>query len=384
MKNIIRKLNCCLLIGLLSGNLTAYGQRNNSREMPLTTKQESIVPVAAFTAKGDQAALKIALNNGLDAGLTINDIKEILIQAYAYTGFPRSLNAINTFEAVARERKAKGIIDAEGQKPAKMNVGDSKYQYGKDVQAKLTGRSANSTQAFVPQIDTFLKEHLFADIFGRDNLDFQSREIATITFIATIGGAEGQLRGHLGNGRHVGLTERQLRGIAEKLTAVAGPDAGSSATKIINSMFNTTPSAGTPTSPEANIIEPTFLKGDKVSGGNFSGDAWVSRLTNVDAASNSTSVGNVTFAPKSRTKWHLHPSGQVLLVTDGVGYYQEKGKAIRLIRKGDVVNCPPNVAHWHGASPYSSMTHITLGFDNGKGRVEWLESVTDEEYNKLN
>jgi quercetin dioxygenase-like cupin family protein/alkylhydroperoxidase/carboxymuconolactone decarboxylase family protein YurZ len=361
-----------------------YGHSSNAQEKSLTPKQESIVPIAVYTAKGDQPALKTALSNGLDAGLSINDIKEILIQSYAYTGFPRSLNAINSFETVVKERKAKGIVDLEGKKPAKINTGNSKYQYGKDVQGKLTGRSANSTQAFVPEIDTFLKEHLFADIFARDNLDFQSREIATITFIATIGGAESQLRSHLNNGRHVGLSERQLRAITEKLTVVAGLNAGGPATTIINGMFNPTFSTAIPTLPESLIIEPVFSKGEKVSGGNFSGDAWVRRLASVDAPGTSTLIGNVTFAPRSRTKWHLHTSGQVLLVTDGIGYYQERGQPIRIIRKGDVIKCSPNVAHWHGASPGSSMTHVTIGFENGNKRVEWFERVTDEEYKNLN
>lgn len=128
--------------------------------------------------------------------------------------------------------------------------------------------------------------------------------------------------------------------------------------------------------------EPTFTKGNKVSNGNFTGDVWVSMLTSVDTA-NSTSVGNVTFAPKARSNWHRHPSGQILLITDGLGYYQEKGQPIRLIRKGDVIKCPPNIAHWHGASRDSSMSHVALGPDNGKGPVEWLGGVTGDEYNQL-
>jgi 4-carboxymuconolactone decarboxylase len=119
-----------------------------------------------------------------------------------------------------------------------------------------------------------------------------------------------------------------------------------------------------------------------VSNGSFTGNVWVNMLTSVDTA-NSTSVGNVTFAPKARSNWHRHPPGQILLVTDGLGYYQESGQPIRLIRKGDVIKCPPNIAHWHGASRDSPMTHVTLGPDNGKGPVEWLRSVTDEEYNQL-
>lgn len=372
-----------ILVLVVSLILPVYGQQVDLSEPSLNAKQETIVPISAYAAKGDQVNLKAALHKGLDAGLTINEIKEILVQLYAYAGFPRSLNAINTFQHVVNERKQKGTVDAEGSKPAKINFGDQKYVFGKGGQAKLTGMSANSTQDFVPVIDTFLKEHLFADIFGRNNLDYQSREIATISILASIGGVEGQLRGHLNVGRNVGLTERQLRRIAARLSAEIDQNAGDAATKILDTMFGIGLASATPPPVQETISEPTFSKGNKVSGGNFSGEVWVSMLANIDTA-NSTSVGNVTFAPKARSSWHLHPSGQVLLVTDGFGYYQERGQPIRLIRKGDVIKCTPNVAHWHGASRESSMSHIALGPDNGKGIVVWMESVTDEEYNKLN
>lgn len=364
----------------LAITLSVHGQQKNTTELSLSARQIAIVPIAAFAAKGDQDNLKNALDQGLEAGLTVNEIKEILVQLYAYAGFPRSLNAITTFQTVINSRKNKNVTAIEGRKPGNVNFSSNKYQFGKDVQAKLTGRSANSTQDFIPVIDTFLKEHLFADIFGRDNLDFQSREIATISILASIGNAENQLRSHLDVGRNTGLTELQLRGISNKLSTSVGPDIGNSATKLIDIMFSRVNGATDLAAEQKQFTAPIFPKGDKVSSGNFSGEAWVNSLATVNMNGANTSVSNVTFAPKSRTKWHRHPSGQILLVTDGIGYYQEKGQAIRLIRKGDVVNCPPNIAHWHGATPNSSMTHITIGFDSGKGRVEWLESVTDEEY----
>lgn len=378
MKNLQKlAIYLCLLLAM---SLSVYGQQKNTGELSLSARQIAIVPIAAFAAKGDQDNLKNALDQGLEAGLTVNEIKEILVQLYAYAGFPRSLNAIATFQTIINTRKNKNIPAIEGRKPGKINFNSNKYQFGKDVQAKLTGRSANSTQDFVPVIDTFLKEHLFADIFGRDNLDFQSREIATISILASIGNAENQLRSHLGVGRKTGLTELQLRGIANKLSTSIGPDIGNSVAKLIDAMFDLEDTNTNLVVQQALAAEPTFSKGNEISGGNFTGNVWVEILANVNVTSSSVSVGNVTFAPKSRTKWHRHPLGQILLVTDGLGYYQEKGQAVRLIRKGDVINCPPNVTHWHGASPGSSMTHVTLGIDNGKGRVEWLESVTDQEY----
>ena len=96
-----------------------------------------------------------------------------------------------------------------------------------------------------------------------------------------------------------------------------------------------------------------------------------------------TSVGNVTFEPGTRTNWHYHPGGQVLLVTSGKGRYQEEGTAVRELRKGDVITCKPNTRHWHGAAPDSELSHVAIGTNTGKGSVVWLEPVTDEEYSKM-
>jgi alkylhydroperoxidase/carboxymuconolactone decarboxylase family protein YurZ len=174
----------------------------------LNVKQEKIVTIAAFTAKGNLQKLKTALNEGLDAGLTINEIKEILIQMYAYTGFPRSLNGINTFIDVLEERNQKGIKDEQGREPSPMPVNKSSIDLGTEIQTSLIGAPATGKYiAFAPAIDAFLKGHLFGDIFGRDNLDYQSREIATISALVTLEGVDPQLQSHFDVGFNTGLTE---------------------------------------------------------------------------------------------------------------------------------------------------------------------------------
>ena len=95
----------------------------------------------------------------------------------------------------------------------------------------------------------------------------------------------------------------------------------------------------------------------------------------------SYAIGNVVFEPGCRNNWHKHPAGQILLVTDGKGYYQEKGKPARLLTKGDVVVIPSHIEHWHGAAQDSSFTHIVVTNNTKQGAVEWLEPVSDEEYN---
>jgi quercetin dioxygenase-like cupin family protein len=132
------------------------------------------------------------------------------------------------------------------------------------------------------------------------------------------------------------------------------------------------------TSNESNI----FPKGEKAPADYFTGTAWVRMLVLNDPVLN-CQIGNVVFEPGARNNWHTHPGGQILLVTDGTGYYQEKGKPIQLLRKGDVVNILPDVEHWHGASHDSEFTHIAINANTQKGLVVWLQRVTDEEYNSL-
>ena len=179
----------------------------------LNATQQGIVSVAAFTANGNLEKLKTALNEGLDAGLTINEIKEILVQMYAYCGFPRSLNGLITFMSVLEERQKKGIRDELGKEPSPLPAGKSSIELGTEIQTRLAGGPVTgAVYVFAPAIDQFLKGHLFGEIFGRDVLDFQGREIATISALANMEGVNPQLQAHLNIGFNVGLTEAKMRG----------------------------------------------------------------------------------------------------------------------------------------------------------------------------
>jgi len=114
-----------------------------------------------------------------------------------------------------------------------------------------------------------------------------------------------------------------------------------------------------------------FLKGDKAPADYFTGTAWVRMLVPNDPTLN-CQIGNVLFEPGARNNRHMHTGGQILLVTDGIGYCQEKGKPIQLLRKGDIVRIAPDVVHWHGASQNSEFTHIAISTNTQKGIVEWL------------
>jgi 4-carboxymuconolactone decarboxylase len=244
MDNIMNKKLTIILAGIFISVLgiatileaqTMKNQRSNA-------KQEKIVTIAAFTARGDLPKLKTALNEGLDAGLTINEIKEILVQMYAYAGFPRSLNGIFTFMGVLEEREKKGIKDVPGKEASPLPVDKSKEELGREVRGRLTGTQAVPTKSgfevFAPAIDAFLNEHLFADIFGRDNLDIQSREIATISALASMEGVNAMLQFHLIAGMNVGLTEAQLRSLISVLESRIGKKEADNANEIISKVLS--------------------------------------------------------------------------------------------------------------------------------------------------
>ena len=203
----------------------------------LTAQEQGIVAISALTATGDLKKLKAQLNVTLDAGVTINEIKEVLVQLYAYCGFPRSLNAINTFKTVLNERKSNGITDNEGKEIVVENNADDKYEQGRKVLETLTkvpqSKPAPGFGEFSPRIDAFLKEHLFADIFSSDVLTFQQRELVTIAALASIDGVAPQLQAHIGMGMNTAITKNQLSEIFDLIEKHIGKNQAEVAREVL-------------------------------------------------------------------------------------------------------------------------------------------------------
>jgi len=217
-----------IMSSLLVPALAICSEGNHMEEhQALNQRQQGIIPIAAFTADGDIDRLKPALNQGLDDGLSVNEIKEVLVHLYAYTGFPRSLNALSAFMEVMDERKAKGIKDVMGKEATPVPPDLDRDEYGAKVRAKLAGLDTvpppAKWQLFSSVIDTFLKEHLFADLFVRDVISHQDRELTTVAALANMTGTEGQLYFHLGAAMHTGLTEAQMKDFISVLKSRVGP-----------------------------------------------------------------------------------------------------------------------------------------------------------------
>lgn len=204
----------------------------------LTVREQAIVAVASYTGKGDLEHLKPAFTQALETGMTINEINEVLIHAYAYCGFPRSLRAIQTFMQVVDERKAAGINDPVGREASAVKDDRNRYERGRDVLAEISGTPADAPKAgyavFAPTIERFLKEHLFTDLFERDLLTCRERELATVSILAGVGGVEPMAVGHMSICLHLGITPEQLSALLNIVEMNLGKNYSEPLRKVLN------------------------------------------------------------------------------------------------------------------------------------------------------
>jgi alkylhydroperoxidase/carboxymuconolactone decarboxylase family protein YurZ len=210
----------------------------------LSIRQQAIIRIAAWGAAGDMSGLATALNQGLDAGLTVSEAKEVLVQLYAYAGFPRSLNALSELMKVVDARKQRGVQDEAGQAPTRpIPSGDALLAAGTANQTRLIGAPARGAiYDFAPVIDQYLKAHLFGAIFERDNLDWKSRELATVGMLSALQGAESQLQAHMGFSMNVGLTAGQLGQLSQLLSDEVDREMGRRAQAALSRQLASRPS----------------------------------------------------------------------------------------------------------------------------------------------
>ncbi|TDT45355.1 alkylhydroperoxidase/carboxymuconolactone decarboxylase family protein YurZ [Maribacter spongiicola] len=225
LKNILRTAN--IFVGLvLFISCQSIAQQATS-DNALSNQEKCIIKIASHTAQGNLSQLKDVLHEGLDHKLTVNETKEVLVHLYAYAGFPRSIRGLQTLLVVLEERTAKGIEDEWGPEATTIDDSRSKYERGKTILEELVGRPLDGKpeyQKFSPEMDRFLKEHLFADIFERDVLTYKQRELVTISVIASLGSLEPMLRSHLNLSLNVGWQAEQLKEFTETLVITTTED----------------------------------------------------------------------------------------------------------------------------------------------------------------
>ena len=342
---------------MLAACTTKQSNTKDMNQLSFTTEQAACMSaIACNEAKGDLVALESAIHNGLESELTVSQIKEALSQLYAYTGFPRSLNALGVLQNVVESRKSKDKRVIMGEDASPLSDDFDALKEGTRVQTQLTGKPFDYT--FAPATDYYLKAHLFGDIFARDNLTYADRELVTVSALSGLQGVEPQLKAHIAGARNMGVTEEQLQGIVVALAAnglleEAGRLAG---------LLETEWPQGQPNDAYAQyFVGQSFLQPY------YSG------------------VANVTFEPRCRNNWHIHHGAvQVLICVSGKGWYQEWGKPAVALTPGTVIAIPEGVKHWHGAAADSWMQHLAIHTQEQPGATnEWLEPVSDEQYSAV-
>ena len=337
-----------------------------------------------------------AINGGLDAGLTVSQIKEALSQLYAYTGFPRSLNALGTLQKVLEQRKAEGKTTEEGVEASTLPSNYNALVQGTEVQTKLSGQPFNYD--FCPAEDYYLKAHLFGDIFARDNLTHADRELITVSALSGLENVMPQLQAHVRGALNMGVTKEQLRNIPAALKAAGLQAEALRCEAAIAAAVEGKNDVVCAQSPWP-IGEPNTAYAQYFIGNSY--------LAVLDPASG---LCNVSFEPGCRNNWHVHHGAvQMLICVSGRGWYQEWGKEAIPLVPGTVIAVPEGVKHWHGAAKDSWMQHLTYHADAQPGNsnelmeqreqsdarinsaesrqksseTQWLEPVSDEQYDTL-
>ena len=243
------------LLGLVFGCGIAASQTPRA-EQTMNSKRQYIAEVAALTSMGHLDQLRTVLIVGLNSRITVSELKEVMVHSYAYCGFPRALRGLQTLVAVLDERKAKGIRDNQGREASPITDTRSKYERGRDILAEISGTPADAPKAnyavLAPEIEVFLKEHLFAELFERDVLTYAERELATVAIIASLGkGVEPMLKGHMGIALNVGVTPDELRGVLAIVEKHIGRSEADNGKQVLNELLQ---SKGLTIKPETPIV----------------------------------------------------------------------------------------------------------------------------------
>ena len=313
----------------------------------LSERQKGLAACACLMAQGDLERLEPAVKTALDNGVTINELKEAFSQLYAYTGFPRSLNALGVLNKVLENRQPSCQEGKPWTRPVVWDDAAKALKQGTEVQTRLSGRPFDYD--FCPQDDYYLKSHLFGDIFAGDQLTAADREIVTVAALSGLGNVAPQLAAHKQGAVNMGNSQETVDELCAWLCQ------------------------------EGYTLSSVWPKGEPNTAfaQYFIGNSYLAVL-------DKTGLCNVTFERGCRNNWHVHHGAvQVLICVAGRGWYQEWGKEPVELRPGVTIAVPEGVKHWHGAARDSWMQHLTYHTNVQPGNSnEWLEPVTDEVYPK--
>ena len=355
---------------------------------PLVEKREAeLIHLVSLTVQQSNALLQEEVATALAKGLSPEEILEAIYQCAPYSGFPRAVDAVEIARGVF---KAKNVKVDESR--ATVNA-ETRLQAGADAQGTLFGQTfrdmAKNGKSGMPTINYFLASNCFGDYYTRKGLDLNTRELLTMAILVNLG-TEPQLKAHISANLKIRTAEYVEQAIYNCLPYCGYPRT-LNALRLLKEAAAEKAAAET-TKDNKIMDQATFDKQNVFGKGDpnvnyakyFIGNSYLKQIT---SAEDGFRMSNVTFEPGTRNNWHIHHAkkggGQVLIVTAGSGWYQLEGKPAVSLNPGDAVVIPANVKHWHGAKKDSWFSHIAFEAPGEGMSNEWLEPVSDEEYNKL-
>lgn len=260
----------------------------------------------------------------------------------------------------------------------------AKNNQKENKQMKKIVQTAGRTQLgeFAPEFAHYNDDVLFGENWNNTDIDLKTRSIITVVSIMSQGITDNSLRHHLQNAKNNGVTKSEIAAVITHCAFYMGWPKAWATFNLAKEVWADDTTALTEKDKYAQTIMFPIGEENTAYAKYFIGKSYLAPIS-----TQQVKMYNVTFEPRCRNNWHIHHAksggGQMLIVVGGRGYYQEWGKEPQELNVGDVVNIPANVKHWHGAAPDSWFSHLAVEVDGTETSNEWLEPVTDEEYNKL-
>ncbi|MDY6283651.1 MAG: carboxymuconolactone decarboxylase family protein [Fibrobacter sp.] len=343
---------------------------------PLVEKREvELIRLVSLVTQQSGALLQEKVATALAQGLAPEEILEAIYQCAPYTGFPRTVDAVEIARSVFKAKNVK-VDENRGTVTAQ-----SRLEAGADAQGTLFGQTfrdmAKNGKSGMPTINYFLASNCFGDYYTRKGLDLNTRELLTMAILVNLG-TEPQLKAHIGANLKIRTADYVEQAIYNCLPYCGYPRT----LNALRLLKEAVAEANLKTMPGKDWSVFPVGKPNDAYAKYFVGKSYLDMISKEQVG-----VGNVTFEPACRNNWHIHHAkkggGQILIATAGRGYYQEWGKPAVELKPGDVVNIPAGVKHWHGAAPDSWFQHLAIEVPGEGTSNEWLEPVSDEDYGKL-
>ena len=347
---------------------------------PLVEKREvELIRLVSLVTQQSGVLLQEEVATALAQGLSPEEILEAIYQCAPYTGFPRTVDAVEIARSVFKAKNVK-VDENRGTVTAQ-----SRLEAGADAQGTLFGETfrdmAKNGKDGMPIINYFLASNCFGDYYTRKGLDLNTRELLTMAILVNLG-TEPQLKAHIGANLKIRTAEYVEQAIYNCLPYCGYPRTLNALRLFKEAAAETKTATVAKTVPGKDWSVFPVGKPNDAYAKYFVGKSYLDMINTEQVG-----VGNVTFEPACRNNWHIHHAkkggGQILIATAGRGYYQEWGKPAVELKPGDVVNIPAGVKHWHGAAPDSWFQHLAIEVPGEGTSNEWLEPVSDEEYARL-